>query len=87
MQQEELKLILSAKLLRRVREEEERLRREARQEVLKVAPRFCSIKDQSQKVVTVQEGHCLSRGAVCRSGGLLYPDEVNNKQKHELYRR
>ena len=69
-----LHLLLSPNLLLRAQEEEERLRREARQEGQKEAPRFCSIR--GQKVMREQEGRCISSGAACRAEGLLYPDEV-----------
>ena len=75
----DLLLLLSPNQLRRAQEEEERLRREARQGGQKEALRFCSIR--GQKVMREQEGRCISSGAACRSEGLLYPDEVGHSNQ------
>ena len=74
----DLQLRLSPNQLRRAQEEEERLRREARQGGQKEVLRFCSIR--GQKVMREQEGRCISSGAACRAEGLLYPDEVGDQR-------
>ena len=78
MKPKDLQLLLSPNQLRRAQEEEERLRREARQAGQKEVLRFCSIR--GQKVMREQEGRCISSGAACRSEGLLYPDEVGDQR-------
>ena len=82
----DLQLLLSPRQQQRAQEEQESLRREARQPGRqggkKAALRFCSIR--GQKVMKEQEGRCISSGAACRSEGLLYPDEVNHKTRQNL---
>ena len=79
----DLHLLLTSNQLQRAREEEERLRREARQGGQKAPLRLCSI--HRQKVMRKQEGKCISSKAACRFEGLLYPNEVGHQRNNQRY--